>query len=163
MYTNFYTKLTDTQTHTFPKNDRYSVTYLRNTQAYADKTNPDIHKIQMCICVYANEQAHIYITHTQAHSQIHSQTTELHTLTQSNTDIHLHKNIYIKLHTHHRELAQTQRDMHLQVYHIKHKHIHTQMSSIHQHLKAYTAIHTYRYTHIRYPSKQGHTQSYTLI
>lgn len=104
------------------------------------------------------------ITHIDtSYTQAHSQTTELHTFTHSNADIRLHKNIYIKLHTYHRELAQTQRDMHLQVYHIKHRHIHTQMSFTHQHIKAYAAIHTYRRTHIKHSLKQGHTQTYTLI
>lgn len=124
------------------------------------KQNPQTYtKYKMYICtIYKWIHTYIHHTHTGTLTDIHSQTTQLHTIKHMHS---LAQNIYIKLHTHHRELAQTH--IHLQVYHIKHRHIHTQMSFIHQYLKAYTSIHTYRYTPIKHPSKRGHTQTYKLI
>lgn len=72
------------------------------------KQNPQTYTKYKCIfAIYTNGHTHTYITHTQAHSQIYTHRSQSCT------------------HFHNQTQAFTHRDMHLQVYHIKHRHIHT--------------------------------------
>lgn len=74
-------KQTDKHTQS-PKNDLYSVTYLGIYKLMLTKQNPQTYtKYKMYICtIYKWIHTYIHHTHTGTLTDIHSQTTQLHTI-----------------------------------------------------------------------------------
>lgn len=120
---------------------------------------PHTHTHTQYKSVFACIEMHTHTSHTHSHTltQTHSQTTESHTCTQVK-----HRHPFAQKHIHHitctqhRKLAQTYSDEHLQVYDIKHRHIHTQVSFLCHQLKAHRAIRSYRHTHTKHASEDTH-------